>query len=348
MSHLFGAPPDEIPFNAGWPGLCNSVSFEMEHALRRPYWMITPALVMVAAFFGAQGIMQVTRIGLMSDAASFARPPLAAPPRAASETGRHATSADAILARNPFDSETGPLGVAKAAPSTDANGVTSSAVACEGVKVHIIAASSDPDWSYAALSDGAAGAESAPSNVVLRRRGGDFNGKKIEYVGTDRVWLDSNGSICQARLFSEPASPEPASPRRPSDTAAKPAPGGATSLPPEIANGIKKVGANEYDIDRGVVDLVFERQGDLFRHRIVPALDSSGKTIGINIFGVSKDSVLGKLGIENADRIQQVNGFDAGSPEKMLEALGRLRTANHLTLTGSRNGKNFAFDYNIK
>jgi len=312
--------------------------------------MVTPALVMMAAFFGAQGVMQVIRLGLLTDAATLARAPLAAlptPPNASA--GRHATSADAILARNPFDSETGPLGVTKAAPS-DANGgaPTQTNAACEGVKVHIIAASSDPNWSYAALSDGAAGAENAPSNVVLRRRGGDFNGKKIEYVGADRVWLSNQGSICQARLFSEPPPAEPApKPRGPSD-AAKPVVGGAAPLPPAIANGIKKVGANEYDIDRSVVDLVFERQGELFRHRIVPAQDGTGKTIGINVYGVGKETVLGKLGIENADRIEQINGFDAGSPEKMLEALGRLRTANHLTVNGNRNGKNFALDYNIK
>ncbi|WXA92189.1 general secretion pathway protein GspC [Pendulispora brunnea] len=309
--------------------------------------MITPALVMMAAFFGAQGVMQVIRLGLMTDAASLTREPLAPRPPTVATAGRHATSADAILARNPFDSETGPLGVAKAAANTDANGAEPSAAVCEGVKVHIIAASSDPDWSYAALSDGAAGAENAPSNVVLRRRGGDFNGKKVAYVGSDRVWLDNNGSICQARLFSEPAAAEPTKPRGPSD-AAKPVPGGNTALPPAIANGIKKVGNNEYDIDRAVVDQVFEHQGELFRHRIVPAQDSSGKTIGINVFGVPKDSLLGRLGIENADRIQQINGYDAGNPEKMLEALGRLRTADHLTLTGSRNGKNFAIDYNIK
>jgi general secretion pathway protein C len=63
---------------------------------------------------------------------------------------------------------------------------------------------------------------------------------------------------------------------------------------------------------------------------------------------VKEGSLLGLLGLENGDRLQQINGFDMSSPEKMLEAYARLRNADHLTLQVSRRGANQNLDYTIK
>jgi general secretion pathway protein C len=42
------------------------------------------------------------------------------------------------------------------------------------------------------------------------------------------------------------------------------------------------------------------------------------------------------------------SGFDMASPEKALEAYARLRTADKLTVSINRGGKNMNLDYNIK
>src|SRR5215475_10393801 len=55
---------------------------------------------------------------------------------------------------------------------------------CDGVKVLVIAASSDKDWSFAVLSQGG-----EKDKTVLRRRGGEFNGKTVFFVGWDRIWM---------------------------------------------------------------------------------------------------------------------------------------------------------------
>ena len=81
--------------------------------------------------------------------------------------------------------------------------------------------------------------------------------------------------------------------------------------------------------------------------RIVPEQEN-GKVVGIRLFGVRPDTLLGTLGMENGDRLQTINGFDMASPEKALEAYARLRTADKLVVQVNRRGANMNLDYNIK
>jgi general secretion pathway protein C len=324
----------------------------LDQILRRHFWAVLLVLTGLAAYLGASGITQLAGVSLAADEKQLAAPPLMAhaPPPVASTTP-HTTNADAILARNAFDSQTGPLNKpvvdeTEAAQATEADlSDPMSAPPCEGVKVLIIAASTDPDWSFAAMTNG--GGEDSKS--VLRRRGGEIGGKTVKYVGWDRVWLTSGSSLCQAEMF-KPEAEGPKTAPAPAASAAPPPPshGGAPGLNPEIAKGIVKVSATEFNIDRGVVDKILENQAELMRQaRIVPEQEN-GKVVGIRMFGVRPDTLLGHLGMENGDRLQQINGFDMASPEKALEAYARLRTADHLTVSVNRRGQNMNLDYNIK
>jgi general secretion pathway protein C len=316
----------------------------LDQVLKRHFWIVTMPLTALAAFFGAVGVTQLAVAP--PTAKQLAVAPLSARGAAPllSPTLR-ATSADAILSRNPFDSVTGPLNKV-VAEETAVQGPDlkdpANAPACDGVKVLIIAASPDPEWSFAALQGG------GETKSSLRRRGGEIGGKKVEYVGWDRVWMSSGSTLCQAQMFKQPelaAAPKAAEP------AAAPPPakgGGAPSLDEGIKKGIVKLSANEYNVDRGVVDKILENQADLMRQaRIVPEQEN-GKVVGIRMFGVRPDTLLGVLGMENGDRLQSINGFDIASPEKALEAYARLRTAEKLTISLNRRGQNMNLDYNIK
>ena len=57
---------------------------------------------------------------------------------------------------------------------------------------------------------------------------------------------------------------------------------------------------------------------------------------------------LGLLGLENGDRIDKVNGFELGTPERALEAYARLRTASHLRVELVRRGRAMTIDYHIR
>jgi general secretion pathway protein C len=91
-----------------------------------------------------------------------------------------------------------------------------------------------------------------------------------------------------------------------------------------------------------------ENQAELMRSaRIVPEQEN-GKTVGVRLFGIRPDTLLGTLGLQNGDRLESINGFNMASPEKALEAYARLRTADHLTVTVNRQGKPVNIDFNIK
>ena len=95
---------------------------------------------------------------------------------------------------------------------------------------------------------------------------------------------------------------------------------GAIAIDPSLKKGIQRISATEFNIDRGVVDKILENQAELMRQaRIVPEQEN-GKTVGIRMFGIRPETLLGVLGMENGDRLQTINGFDMTSPEKALEA----------------------------
>lgn len=317
----------------------------LDQLLKRHFWAPTLGLTAIASFFGARGASNLFGVSLGVDDKQLAAPPMST--KAVPMPGnvsQKATSAEPILARNPFDSQTGPLlprgggDEATAAPVDMSDPFN--APPCDGVKVLIIAASADPDWSFAALS--------APGDAksVLRRRGGDFNGKEVKFVGWDRVWLSGGGQLCQASMFAPPTAPS----TTPAPVAA-PAPmpaGGAGAVPDDIKKGIQRVSATEFNVDRGIVDKILENQAELMKQaRIVPEQEN-GKVVGIRLFGVRPDTLLGTLGMENGDRLQAINGFDMTSPEKALEAYARLRVADHLTVQVNRKGSNMNLDYNVK
>jgi general secretion pathway protein C len=319
-----------------------------DQILRRYFSAVVGVLVAIVAFLHAQALTQIigfSRFGL--DAAQLsAAPPLPRQLPAGASSSR-VLSADAILSRNPFDSVTGPLNKVPISEAVVAAAPDMSdpmhAPHCEGLKVLVIAESADPEWSFAALSTGS-GAE---AKSVLRRKGGEVAGKKVEWIAWDRVWLASGSSLCQLEMFMPPtgkqmvAAPTDAGPPPPAKE-------GSNAIDPDLAKGIQRISATEFKIDRGVVDKILENQAELMRQaRIVPEQEN-GKMVGIRLFGVRPDTLLGVLGMENGDRLQTINGFDMTSPEKALEAYARLRTADTLTVQVNRRGANTNLDYHIQ
>ena len=320
----------------------------VDQLLRKNFWLVVLPLIGTAALLNAQAVTQLVGVSLSADEKALATPPPVAKTAPVVASTRN-VSAEPILNRNPFDHVTGSLKPPVVEDTVAANQTLDTsdpfhAPVCDGVKVLIITASSDPDWSFAALSTGGG----ADGKSVLRRRGGEIGGKKVHFVGWDRVWLENGAQLCQAQLFKQPdlpAAPAPVASAAPSASAGGKGPPG---LDPALAKGIQKVSATEFNIDRSVVDKILENQSELMRQaRIVPEQEN-GKVVGIRMFGIRPETLLGTLGMENGDRLQTINGFDMASPEKALEAYARLRTADKLVVQVNRKGQNMNLDYNIK
>jgi general secretion pathway protein C len=301
----------------------------MDLALRKGFGWVIGALIAIAAYFQAAGISH-----LLASAVAIDRSPITTPGPIARtftlEAFDHSTAATAILARNPFDSLTGPLG--GDAPPEGA--VEAPAIRdigpCETARVVLISASDDPSWSFASMSaEGAHG--------VLRRVGDEIGGFSVESIERDRVRLTSKQFRCEAVLGAAPIAVKPPPPP-PGAGPAKP--GG---VPEEIASRIRQTGERSFVVQRGALDAILARQAELLgRTRIAPDKE------GLRLAGIRPDSLLGRFGIQNGDHLQKINGFDIADPTSALEAYSKLIKADNLVITTTRGGKSLNYDMKIE
>jgi general secretion pathway protein C len=322
---------------------------------KRFFPAVVMLLIAIAAYFQASGVMQLVASSYL-DGAPAPAPISHAAARstlAISQDAPAPKSAEPILSRNPFDSVTGPLnkvpetgeGAAVAeAPKLDLSNPLS-APDCGGIQAHAITESSDPTWSIAVLQG------SGETMGKLRRVGDPVGDKQVAYIGfnttknSPSVWLTSGAVLCQVLLF---ATATPEAPPAASAAPPEPKPKGDNGVPDDIAKRIQKVSDTEFHIDRAVVDNILENQAQLMRTaRIVPE-QKDGKVVGIRLFGIRPETLLGKLGLQNGDRLEAINGFEMASPEKALEAYARLRTADSLSVKVTRRGAPVTIDFKIQ
>ncbi len=323
--------------------------------LKRYFLGVVLALVAVAAYFQAAGATQLIGSAIGAAGPSGSASPIPNPPYRLPVPTREPKSGEAIIARNPFDSVTGPLNAKPVDPIEDAAKSAEPQIvdplvapACEGIQVLIVTESDDPLWSVAALQG------PGEPHPRMRRVGDEVGGKKVAFIGfnplehTPAVWIESGAQVCQAMLFrtQPPVAAAPA-PAAPTPEPPKPA-SGAPALDPAIASKIQKVSDTEFNIDRSVIDKIMENQAELMKSaRIVPE-QKDGKVVGVRLFGIRPDTLLGTLGLQNGDRLETLNGFNMASPEKALEAYARLRTASNLNVKVNRRGAPVSIDLHIK
>jgi general secretion pathway protein C len=322
---------------------------------KRYFVAVVCLLIGMAAYFQASGMGALVASSVALDPSSVPTAPFVVPrPAAPAANPDHTTTAAAIISRNPFDSVTGPLDGKPpelpdlAKPEADTTRDPYADPDCDVAKALLVVASDDPQWSFAALagSDG---------KSQLRRQGDEIGGYTVAFIGDrrtveqrreatrelmDRVWLTGpSGQRCQIRVGGK--APVKGTPPPKTD---KPKSG----VPKEIADKIHKLSETEFNVERGVVDSILENQAELMKSaRIVPEKEGD-KVVGIRLFGIKPESLLGTLGIENGDRLQSINGFEMGDPQKALEAYTKLRTADHLQVSVNRHGKPVNIDFNIK
>jgi general secretion pathway protein C len=223
----------------------------------------------------------------------------------------HAVSARAILDRNPFDSQTRrPLDRLPDSPGSAS--AEPSAPACRSLGATLIASFPVTRvWSLAALST------KPGEKPTVVRVGETIDGKTVRMIEWNRVVLASDGASCQVQMFQ-------------SQTQVASADAPAMRLNRET---IDKVLANPFEYLKGV--------------RIVPD-QQNGNVIGIRLFGITPGSLLQAIGFENGDRLENVNGFEVGTPEQMMTAYARLRLSDHLTARINRAGRTVNLDVDAR
>ncbi|WP_437943487.1 type II secretion system protein GspC [Sorangium sp. So ce281] len=312
-----------------------------ELLIKRTLPVILGGMIMTAAYQQASGISYLVEEAWLSGLPRPQPRPQPQPqPRPLLDDGDHTTSATAILARNPFDSVTGPLTPKPASQEEDeASAVGADPLLdpiCEGARVLLIAASEDPSWSFATIAAGR-------GEPLLRREGDAVEGRSVVAIGWDRVWLAEPGARCQVRIGDNRGAPRASA--APPPAAPRPKRG---ALPPEIASKIRKVSDREFVVDRTAIELVLEKQGELMRSaRIVPAREGE-RVIGVRLTRVAPNSLLTAVGLRKGDTIRSINGFDMTDPQSALQAYARLRSANNLAISLQRGGKDMTIDLRIQ
>jgi general secretion pathway protein C len=324
--------------------------------LKEHFWLVVVTLLLPSAYLQAKGVSFLVGAYLFSHRArSSAAAASSAQPKGVAV--REPTAA-AILARNPFDSVTGPLDgplpSAKPEPKLDLSDPLR-APECEGVRAESTVESSDPLWSSAVVQ--------APDDAhgKVRRVGQAVGDKRVAFIGfnvieqSPAVWLVSDSELCQALVFSDQktkaskkkVSTERRRKRKASRQRRKARGKRAPRLPAAIAKKIRRVGPTEYVVDRSAVDALLENQSILMRSvRIKPRKSKAGASLELS--RVRRGSLLAHIGLKRGDRIEAINGYSLASPEKALEAYARLRTASNLRLDLRRGRKSMTMEYRIQ
>jgi general secretion pathway protein C len=208
-----------------------------------------------------------------------------------------------------------------------------------------------PEASFAAITN-------AAGKVLLYRQGMQVDGRQVMRINSSSVYLQPSGTpLCQLAMFAPPPPPGGSPPIAAATPPSTPEPiaaaggdsGGTGGIPAsELEAGITAVSEREFNIQRSLVDRLLENQAELMRTaRIIPH-EEGGRTVGVKLYGIRRNSLLGRLGVQNGDMLRTINGYDMSSPDSALEAYSRLRGADHLTLSVVRRGNAMTLDYNIR
>ncbi|MBP7125230.1 hypothetical protein KBD49_02575 [Myxococcota bacterium] len=149
------------------------------------------------------------------------------------------------------------------------------------------------------------------------------------------------------RLWDPKGADKPAP--RPVASAGPGTPAPSTPAPgSDFSKGVKKTGANEYQVDRGMLEENLQDLSKLgMQARIVPNYEG-GRYAGFRLVGVRPDSLYRAIGLESGDLIRRVNGSEIDTPNKAIELFEQLRSSSNIALDIERRGQKVTLTYQIK
>ena len=172
----------------------------------------------------------------------------------------------------------------------------------------------------------------------LHRVGDEIAGARLAAIEWNRITL-TRGTVDDV-LELATATSEPV----PSALAAVNA---APSTSPD-SGGIHRTGANGFVVDRReIVGAVDNMSGLLTQLRAVAEIQD-GRPAGFRLFQIRDDSLFRRLGIEDGDVVQRVNGTAIGDPAALLAFLAKLRSEPRVALDIVRGGQARTLIYDLR
>ena len=115
-----------------------------------------------------------------------------------------------------------------------------------------------------------------------------------------------------------------------------------------LGKGIVKVAENQYKIPQADVDEVMANLNTVSTQaRIVPSFEG-GKATGFKLFSIRPNSVYNKIGLQNGDVVNRINGYEITSPDKALEVYTKLKDSKEITVDLTRRGQKVSVNYGVQ
>lgn len=320
----------------------------MERLTKRYFWVINLALLGVLAWLSARVINNIVA-GEIVALPTKAHPAEAAEPVKGANNASKGEWASVINNRNLFNSTPPEAEEDTSDAGTDApeevslDGVPLPGAECKdsdaaiGLSATMVA---DPaEWSMAVVDDGQA------SEARLVHEGQRISDRVVAAIQRERIVLANGGAFECVKLGEAKgrrgAPPTVGGPMDRTDTDA-----GANNS--KIKDGVKKTGANSYEIDRQMLNEQLDNLEALSKQaRVIPHY-VDGKPQGFKVVGVRPGSLYSQIGVRSGDVLQGVNGEEISSPNKALELYEKLKNSDNVTVDVERRGRKVTLDYQIK
>jgi len=168
--------------------------------------------------------------------------------------------------------------------------------------------------------------------------GGEIQGAQVVAIERTRVLLLSEGRLEYIGPGSATGGKDPraAIPAAPAESTA--------------ASGIsvRQVGPGSYELSRQELDTVLANPNQLLMQaRVAPAF-RDGKAQGFKMFSIRPDSLYSRIGLQNGDVMQRINGLSLDSVEQGLYAFQKLRESPRIELEVERNGQPMRLTYSLR
>jgi general secretion pathway protein C len=194
----------------------------------------------------------------------------------------------------------------------------------------------------------------ADKKAGLYNGGDEVAGSKIRAIHSDGVVLQHTGGLCRLAMFEvDGAAPKPklkpaVSKKKPSKNRGPTVDRNAGLTEDEMAQGIEKVNESNYNLSRSMLNKVLDNAGKLIGIAAVTPKMEGGQSVGMEIRGVRPNTLLTKLGIQNGDILESVNGQSLTNPDAALGAYTTLRTADKFSLSVRRGGRAMMINYRLQ
>jgi general secretion pathway protein C len=166
--------------------------------------------------------------------------------------------------------------------------------------------------------------------------GDSIRGARIKAIAWDRVTLERDGVEATLELA-------PPGERRTTEPAAPP-----SEAPSSTPQRIRRTGADAFIVDRRELAEATDNVSGLMTQLRAVAEVADGRPAGFRLFQIKEDSVFRRLGLQDGDVVQRVNGTPVSDPKSLLAFLERLRTEPRVALDIVRAGGSRTLVYDLR